>query len=160
MGRGRIDTLRSNSSDETCHFGKQLGNLILNSTNLQSTLICFFGDLGAGKTTFIKGLVEQIAQYPKDDVHSPTFNYLNVYLNHSLENPKPVYHFDLYRLQNVDEFLSKGFDEYLETNEVVCIEWAERIQSLMPADCIQIKMQNKNEHFREIQIVYPEAIRL
>ena len=57
-------------------------------------VVCFFGDLGAGKTTFIKGIVEGIGGYSPDYVNSPTFSYLNIYTGH-----KTVYHFDLYRLR-------------------------------------------------------------
>lgn len=105
------------------------------------------GDLGAGKTTFIKGLAAAVAGCSPEDVNSPTYVYLNIY-----EGPQTVYHFDLYRLRDVDEFLGMGFDEYLFAGGVCCLEWSERIESLLPANCIRVVMKNTGNHSREITI--------
>lgn len=111
----------------------------------ENAVLCFFGDLGAGKTTFIRGLVSAFGR--SEQVSSPTFVYLNIY-----KGSKPIYHFDLYRLRDSDEFLSMGFDEYLYAGGICCIEWSERIASLLPTHCIQIHMAHLPDSKREIQI--------
>lgn len=82
------------------------------------SVICLSGDLGAGKTTFVKGIAEARGISPLD-VTSPTYTYL-----HLIET---LAHFDLYRLQGREQFFSMGFDEYLEGEHIVCIEWPEVI---------------------------------
>lgn len=119
-------------------FGKQLAS---------NTIICFFGDLAAGKTTFIKGLVSAAADYDAEFVQSPTFNYLNVYMG-----TISIYHFDLYRFHGPDEFLSMGFDELFDADGICCIEWSEKIVSLLPDRYIRIEMTHEAEDVRRIII--------
>lgn len=130
----------TNSPEETqqlgCAFGKTLK---------EGSIICFFGDLAAGKTTFIKGLVEGAANYPSALVNSPTFVYLNIY-----EGTKTIYHFDLYRLSGPEEFLEMGFDEHLFGQGICCIEWSERISTHLPPHAIFIKMEHVDEGTRKI----------
>lgn len=112
-------------------------------------VLCFFGDLGSGKTTFIKGLVEGVSGYPAGAVSSPTFTYLNIYAG-----PRQVvYHFDLYRLRDVDEFLSMGFDEYLTGGGICCVEWSERIEAVLPEHYIRVCMSLSADGGRNIEIV-------
>lgn len=123
-------------------YGESLGRLLpLNQT------LCFFGDLGAGKTTFIKGIVKGYAQYPIERVSSPTFVYLNIY-----SGTKTVFHFDLYRLRDADEFLSMGFDEMFTAGGLCCIEWSEKISELLPRDVLKITMSHQGEQSRLIKI--------
>ncbi len=114
----------------------------------KNSVVCFFGELGAGKTTFIKGLAAACADYPMEDVCSPTFTYLNIYLG-SIN----IYHFDLYRLKDEDEFLSMGFDEFLTADGICCIEWSERIQALVPEDCIKVILTHAGGDKRRIKIM-------
>lgn len=114
----------------------------------EGDIVCFFGDLGAGKTTFIKGLVEGVGGYPSDSVNSPTFSYLNIY-----KGNMTVYHFDLYRLRDEDEFLSMGFDEYLYADGICCVEWSEKIAGLIPSDVIRVEMTHLGENRRSVRIV-------
>jgi tRNA threonylcarbamoyladenosine biosynthesis protein TsaE len=138
-----MEQILSQSSSETISIAYELGkSLPLN------TVICFFGDLAAGKTTFIKGLVHGAAGIDPIDVQSPTFTYLHIY-----QGEKVVYHFDLYRLRDIDEFLSMGFDEYFEAGGICCIEWSERIVSYLPANCMQIHMEHAGEDKRLIKIL-------
>lgn len=121
-------------------FGKCLKN---------NSVVCFYGDLAAGKTTFIKGLTKAMHEgIDSSQVNSPTFAYLNIY-----EGAKTVYHFDLYRLRDTDEFLSMGFDEFFFANGICCIEWSERISSLLPQDYLQVKMEHVSEEQRRITIL-------
>jgi tRNA threonylcarbamoyladenosine biosynthesis protein TsaE len=132
----------SHSIEETIALGKKIGEILP-----PNSVLCFFGDLGAGKTTFIKGLVEGGAEIPKAQVNSPTFVYLNIY-----EGKKIIYHFDLYRLKDSEEFLSMGFDEMLFAGGICCIEWAEKITSFLPANCITIEMSHIGPQHRQISI--------
>lgn len=113
----------------------------------EGAIICFLGGLGAGKTTFIKGIVEAIGGYPPEFVSSPTFSYLNIY-----GGRKTVYHFDLYRLRSAEEFLGMGFDEYLFAGGVCCIEWSEKISSIIPPEAIFVEISHIDEESRLIEI--------
>lgn len=132
----------SHSPEQTTSIGYTFGkSLPLNS------VVCFFGDLAAGKTTFIKGLVSGANGISPNHVNSPTFVYLNIY-----EGQKPVYHFDLYRLRDADEFLSMGFDEMFSREGICCIEWSEKIPDLIPPEAIVVKLQHAGEDVRHIEI--------
>lgn len=138
-----VENVFSSSPEETYALGQAFGlQLPLNA------VVCFFGELAAGKTTFIKGVVAGSAQLDPAVVQSPTFTYLNIY-----EGAKTVYHFDLYRLREAEEFLSMGFDEYFEANGICCIEWSERILSFLPSSCIFVTMTHEGEDRRGIQVV-------
>lgn len=113
----------------------------------EKSIVCFYGDLGAGKTTFVKGLAQGAANINPDLVSSPTFVYLNIY-----KGEKTIYHFDLYRLKDADEFLSMGFDEILFDGGICCIEWSERISALLPEDCIKIELMHQDGNKRLIRI--------
>ena len=102
-----------------------------------NSVVCFSGDLASGKTTFIKGVVAGAAQCHTDIVNSPTFVYLNIYAGKI-----KVYHFDLYRMQGVDDFLSMGFEDLLFAQGICCIEWSERIAALLPENCMRIQMSH------------------
>lgn len=132
--------LFSSSPEETFALGKKLGEKIEGPRT-----ICFFGDLAAGKTTFIKGFVAGAASISPDEVSSPTFVLLNIY-----EGTKAVYHFDLYRLTNAESFFSLGFEEYWNAPGICCIEWAERIEEILPKNSIFVRMKSLSENKREI----------
>ena len=133
-------SLISHSKEETEDLGFNLGK-----TLKPNDIVCFFGELGAGKTTFIKGLVRSFAEIDSDNVNSPTFVYLNIYAG-----VRTVYHFDLYRLQGPADFIKMGFDEYFESGGVACIEWSERIQAILPENCIKVQMTHVGENIRKI----------
>lgn len=130
------------SAEEMVELGKQLGK-----TLPQGQIIALFGDLGAGKTTLIKGLAEAIAGVSSREVCSPTFIYLNIY-----SGTRQLYHFDLYRLRGEDDFRAMGFEEYLNTNEICCIEWPERIESLLPSGTLVIDISYTGETSRNISM--------
>ncbi len=132
----------SKSEEETKALGHRLGEKLP-----PGSIVCFFGDLAAGKTTFIKGLAKGAAGIAEEAVNSPTFVYLNVY-----EGTQNIYHFDLYRLTDQRQFLALGFDEMLFAKGISCIEWSERISSLLPSNCIRVKMDHYNINTRQIEI--------
>jgi tRNA threonylcarbamoyladenosine biosynthesis protein TsaE len=132
----------SHSAAETFQLGRQLGQELP-----VPTVVCLFGELAAGKTTFIKGLVSGAAQLDPSVVQSPTFTYLHIY-----EGQKKIYHFDLYRLRDIDEFLSMGFDEYFEADGICCIEWSERIAPYLPSNSLYIFLEHVHEDQRFITV--------
>jgi tRNA threonylcarbamoyladenosine biosynthesis protein TsaE len=139
----------SSTPEDTFEIGKSLGKRIS-----QSCVIAFFGELGAGKTTLIRGLVEGAGAGHAREVCSPTFNYMNAYTS----GQQHVYHFDLYRLKSASEFVSAGFYEYLEAKGICCIEWSERIETLfetfsMAIPLVKIAISHQGETLREIEIV-------
>jgi tRNA threonylcarbamoyladenosine biosynthesis protein TsaE len=132
----------SRSAAETMECGRHLGEQLP-----QNAVVCFFGDLAAGKTTFIKGFASGAAQVNPEHVHSPTFTYLHIY-----PGSKTIYHFDLYRLRDLDEFLSMGFDEYFEAGGICCIEWSERIDGYLPQNYVRVHLEHGKEDERYITI--------
>lgn len=132
----------TNSAEETILLGQEFGKSLP-----IGSIICFFGDLAGGKTTFIKGLVNGALNYPLELINSPTFTYLNIY-----EGNKTIYHFDLYRLKNKDEFLLMGFDEFLNEANICCIEWSERIEDILPSSTVKINFEHLAENIRKITI--------
>lgn len=111
--------LHSFSSEQTHAFGKALAKSLP-----EKAILLFTGDLGAGKTTLIKGIADGLGIDPRH-ITSPTFTLLHLY-----EGEKPLFHFDLYRLENAAEFELLGFAEMLLQKGIFCIEWPERIAHL------------------------------
>lgn len=130
------------SAEETIALGKEFAKSLP-----ENSIVCFFGDLAAGKTTFIKGLASYVAQCSPEEVISPTFVYLNIY-----QGKKDVYHFDLYRMNGPDDFIGMGFDEFLYAGGISCIEWSERIASLLPSGAIRVEMTHQGENKRQVMI--------
>lgn len=146
MDRRRTRTeLIFSSAEETLQFGRELGKQLE-----CGDLLCFEGDLGAGKTTLIKGIAVGAAGVHEREVTSPTFSYLHIY-----EGKVPVYHFDLYRLKNGKEFSALGFQEYLQGEGIACIEWAERIKELIPPHALHIRLEHDGEERRKIVLDGP-----
>lgn len=132
----------SHSAEETRGIGEKIGKQLL-----PNTVVCFFGDLGAGKTTFIQGLSQGVVGSTSNEVNSPTFTYLNIY-----HGKAALYHFDLYRLRDEDEFLSMGFDEVFDAGGISCIEWAEKIEALIPEDAVCVRISHLGADQRKIEI--------
>jgi tRNA threonylcarbamoyladenosine biosynthesis protein TsaE len=125
MSRGRIVL---NSAEETASFGAMFASQLKAGQTL-----ALKGDLGAGKTTFVQGLLKGFSI--SDVAQSPTFTYLQIY-----QGTVPIYHFDLYRLKNEQDFVLLGFEEFLYGDGVAVIEWPERISSLLPKDTHLIEL--------------------
>ncbi len=103
------------------------------------------GDLGAGKTTLAKGIVHGLGAAPVEEVSSPTFTLIHEY-GHA------VYHVDLYRLEVAAEVDSLGLDELFEREAVVLVEWGERFRTLMPAGCIEVRIEALEDESRRITV--------
>lgn len=132
----------SSSRDETIAIGVQIGRGLK-----PGSIICLHGDLAAGKTTLVKGLAKGFGDYKEEEINSPTFVYLNVY-----EGKKTVYHFDFYRLTNPDEFIHMGFDEYLFSDGICCIEWPGRVGKYLPDACVNIELTSPSVCARKIRV--------
>ena len=110
--------------------------------------IALAGDLGAGKTQFVRGLVRGLGGDPRA-VSSPTYVLLHVYDSARLK----VFHLDAYRVQGVDDFDSIGFSELLEQKGIVVVEWPSRVEALLPKDSVQITIETTAETDRKITII-------
>ena len=115
------------------------------------SLVALYGDLGAGKTQFVKGVCE--AFEVEEVVNSPTFTIVNEY-----HGKLPVFHIDLYRITNVDEIFGIGFDEYLESGGVCLVEWAERLDGIIPEKRFDVRLSLIDDSTREISIAAVEDV--
>lgn len=109
-------------------------------------VIGLFGNLGSGKTTFVKGLAQGLKVKPAK-VSSPTFVLLNIY-----QGRLPVYHFDLYRLDGEQSIGGLGYEEFLYGNGVAVVEWAEKLKHLMPKEYLKIEILHKGEDKRLVRM--------
>ncbi len=121
-----MKTITSHSPEETQSIASDLLSELPDNS-----VLALHGDLGAGKTCFVKGLAKALGI--KQAITSPTFTIVNEYLQ-----PSPLYHIDLYRLGGPDEMFGLGFEEYFEKDGVKAIEWAERAGDLIPEDAVHI----------------------
>jgi len=111
------------------------------------TCVALHGDLGAGKTQFVRGIVAALGGDPRS-VSSPTYVLLHVYPTPRL----PVYHLDAYRVFGPDDFEQIGFGELLEQNGIVIVEWPSRVSALLPAGTIEVTIEAIGEFDRQITI--------
>ncbi|WP_375324410.1 tRNA (adenosine(37)-N6)-threonylcarbamoyltransferase complex ATPase subunit type 1 TsaE [Flagellimonas sp. GZD32] len=111
-------------------------------------VVCFYGDMGVGKTTLIKALVKEIGAV--DTANSPTFGLVNEYAN--IKGEPIAYHFDFYRLNDEMEALDMGFEDYLSSSAWLFIEWPEKIKSLLPADYVGVFLRFIDENTRSIEL--------
>ena len=114
--------------------------------NLSSKIILFYGEMGSGKTTIIKNILQKLDC--KDVISSPTFSIVNEYKLTELN----AYHFDFYRINNELEALDFGFEEYTSRNDWCFIEWPEKITNLIPKNVQSIKITILDSITREINI--------
>jgi len=114
----------------------------------RSKLLCFYGDLGAGKTTLIKALAEKLGA--SGPTNSPTFGLVNEYKDN--EGRVIAYHIDCYRLKDVEEGLDIGIEEYLDADCWVFVEWPERIESLLPVQRTEVRLTTIDPMTRKLEM--------
>lgn len=102
----------------------------------QSRIFAFFGELGAGKTTFIKAICASLGI--QDDVTSPTFSIVNEYIKN---DGRRLYHFDFYRLKSAEEAYDLGYEDYFFSGFYCFIEWPERIEELLPPNVVRVMFE-------------------
>ena len=100
-----------------------------------NTVFAFYGEMGAGKTTFIKAVCDALGV--EDEVNSPTFAIVNEYRSATAEL---IYHFDCMRIKEIDEALDFGFEDYMECGALCFIEWPEKVEELLPGDVVKVKI--------------------
>ncbi|MFZ4455627.1 MAG: tRNA (adenosine(37)-N6)-threonylcarbamoyltransferase complex ATPase subunit type 1 TsaE [Bacteroidales bacterium] len=101
-----------------------------------NTVFAFYGEMGAGKTTFIKAICEELGV--EDVINSPTFAIVNEYRSNSGEL---IYHFDFYRINKIEEAYDFGYEDYFYSGAICFIEWPEKITDLLPGDCISVSIK-------------------
>ena len=135
--------IRTFSVEETEAAGKDLGDRIKNAGG---AYIALFGDLGAGKTAFTRGVVSVLA--PGARVHSPTYTIVNDYSRKGAGYR--VYHFDMYRITDEDSLYSTGYCDYLTDDSFVIVEWCENIEDLLPVPRIEVHIEYAGDNERII----------
>jgi len=113
-------------------------------------VVAFSGNLGAGKTTFIKELCNQLGVI--ENVTSPTFSIINQY---TTVNNSTIFHIDLYRVKDEEEAINAGVEESIYSGDVCFIEWPEKLISLLPEDTVDVFMEPVNESKRKLVCKFP-----
>jgi len=122
---------------ETENLGKDFAEHIKSAE-----VILLYGDLGSGKTTFVKGILKGLGF--SSDVTSPTFSLINEY-----EAIKKVIHIDCYREENLQRWINLGIEEYFNDSNIVIVEWPEILSDIIPIDAIKIEIKHVEENIRE-----------
>ena len=142
----------SRTPEETENIGRMLG-CALKKTNLRHAFIALRGEMGVGKTAFTRGFANAFAV---SSVRSPTYTVVNEYRGDTL----PIFHFDLYRLEDEDDLYSIGFDDYLARDGIILCEWTERIPGIVPNDAVTVLIRRTatDEKEREIEFHFPPSL--
>jgi tRNA threonylcarbamoyladenosine biosynthesis protein TsaE len=136
--------ITTHSAEETIAFGRTLTELLS-----PPKLVLLRGDLGAGKTTLVKGIAAGFGAAEEDDVTSPTFT-----LVHEYRGPRAnLYHIDLYRLDTPRELETLGLDDLRSHNSILLIEWGEKFPRLQRERDIEISLERNGENGRRIEII-------
>ena len=137
-----MDTYISKSEEDTINFAKNFAK------NLKiGDIIVLSGELGSGKTKFVQGILENFGM--ANEISSPTFTIVNEYNSPTIN----IYHFDVYRLEDADEFYAIGGDEYFSKG-ICIIEWGEMIEDILPKPYTKITFSKNNDdvNYRELKI--------
>jgi tRNA threonylcarbamoyladenosine biosynthesis protein TsaE len=134
---------QTGNTSETIRIGKHLGGLLE-----PGDVVALVGDLGTGKTQFIKGLAEGVGVGKATYVSSPSFTLINEY-----QGRIPLYHIDLFRLESEKEVEGLGLEEYIHGNGITAIEWADKIPSLLPEELLWVKVIYTGKNTRSIEII-------
>jgi tRNA threonylcarbamoyladenosine biosynthesis protein TsaE len=133
--------VETHSLEETVEFGERLAGELQ-----RGDVLALSGELGAGKTALVKGIARGLGI--TQAVTSPTFTLVHEYAHGRL----PLFHVDLYRLDNVEQALAIGIEDYVNGPGVTAIEWAEKIERLLPAHTARIRMESVSENTRRIEV--------
>lgn len=137
-------TYISKSEQDTINFAKEF------ASNLKKgDIIVLSGELGSGKTKFVQGVLEHFGL--SDEISSPTFTIVNEYIKNDIN----IYHFDVYRLSDIDEFYAMGGDEYF-SNGICLIEWGEMIEEILPNHYIKITFEKSDDNMEYRKLIIDE----
>lgn len=138
-----MKTILSKNEKETIKFGKKLGGFLK-----KGDIIALCGELGSGKTVLAKGIAEGLGVKKPNSVNSPSFVIIKEYIG-----KRPMYHFDIYRLNNISELFTVDYNRYFYGDGVCVIEWADKIIQLLPKDFLRIDLSIAGENKRKITVV-------
>ena len=110
----------------------------------EARVFAFYGKMGAGKTTFVKAICEELGS--TDVITSPTFAIVNEYTS----NDTPIYHFDFYRIKKLEEVYDMGYEEYFYSGALCLIEWPELIEEILPDDAVRVSITEQEDGSRTI----------
>ena len=132
----------SASEQETEAIGRELAQQLA-----PGAVVAFTGDLGAGKTAFVRGMAQGLGISQR--VTSPTFTIVNEY-----DGPTPLFHFDMYRLADADALFDIGWEDYLDRGGVCAVEWSENVREALPPDAVTVTIARcpENDSWRSITI--------
>lgn len=134
-------TVTTYSPEETIAFAEKVGRLLRGGD-----VVAYRGGLGAGKTTFTRGLL--LGMGLGDDVTSPTFALVNEYRGEKIS----LIHFDMYRINGGADLETTGFYDYMDEDTVIAVEWSENIADALPKDCIYIDIKRVDDNTRTITL--------
>lgn len=110
-------------------------------------IFAFYGEMGAGKTTFIKAVCKSMGV--TETITSPTFSLVNEY---ETDNGMTIYHFDFYRIGNIEEVYDFGYEDYFFSDKICFIEWPELVETLLPEDIVEVKISVDDNEQRLISV--------
>jgi tRNA threonylcarbamoyladenosine biosynthesis protein TsaE len=134
-------TIITKSPEETKKLGEEVSKLVK-----LGDLLAFYGELGAGKTCFIQGISTGLEV--KGYVTSPSFTIINEY-----QGKIPLYHFDVFRINSIEEIVELGYEEYFYGDGITVIEWADKIERLLPKEYLKIEIKFKTSSERKISFI-------
>lgn len=126
--------IRTHSPEETEAIGRKIAAKLL-----PGDIIAYYGDLGAGKTAFTRGLAAGLGV--TEQVTSPTYTIVNEYLSGRM----PLFHFDMYRLDSADDLFDIGWEDYLARGGVCAVEWSEQVEDALPPESVRVSFQRRPE---------------
>jgi len=132
----------SKSAEETVKIGEEFSKRLK-----KGDTVAFYGELGSGKTTMIKGICRGFGI--EKNVKSPSYVLLRIY-----KADYPIYHFDFYRINDKKELINAGYDEFFYNSGIALLEWADRVSDLLPASRYEVVMKIRGENEREIKILH------
>jgi len=141
---------RTASADETIEVGRQIAKLLA-----APSLVVLTGDLGAGKTTLVKGIAQGLQAAEEEDVTSPTFTLVHEYRGPSVN----LFHIDLYRIDTPRELLTLGIDDLIDSHIILLIEWGEKFERFRREHDAEIAIRRVGEDEREITVVFTAETR-